>query len=210
MLIYQVAFTSRQNDHLVLLFLPRELVVQYLVSYHQWHKHAYLSYYCSVEMEFNQQSSLSTNFSGGNEISLNQDASLFSSPNEANSSNVQNVSFTELMETPKIKKKQVCRKKSLNYKAQLVTKKLFYGSKKTTSSRDNLSKNIPSKKSKTKPKKKNSKPLAINNVSWFCAVCGKDTALSMRQCNMCKIWYHEECVGLDSDDEDNFFCMECY
>ena len=159
------------------------------VSY-QVHKH---SYYCSDESEFNQLSPVSHYIDEGG---------------SATATIQQNVSFTELMETPKIKKKGVCRKKSLNHKAQLVIKKLFYGSKKVTFKKQ--SKNVlPKKKQKAVPKKKKSTPMTTNSASWFCAACGKDTALSMRQCHLCKIWYHDECVGLDSDDEDNFFCMEC-
>ena len=140
---------------------------------------------------------------------ISPEPDLVSPLNDANCSNVQNVSFTELMETPKIKKKRVCRRKSLNYKAQIVTKNLFYGTNKVKSGKDTSGKSDCPRKTKIIPRR-NCRPMATKNASWFCAVCGKDTALSMRQCYMCKIWYHEECVGLESDDEDNFFCMECY
>ena len=169
------------------IFIQKHVLL--FVSY-QVHKH---SCYCSDELEFNQLSPVSHYMDEGG---------------SATATIQQNVSFTELMETPKIKKKGVCRKKSLNYKAQLVTKKLFYGSKKVSFKKQ--SKNVlPKIKTKAVPKKKKSMPMTTSNASWFCAACGKDTALSMRQCHLCKIWYHEECVGLDSDDEDNFFCMEC-
>ena len=107
------------------------------VSY-QVHKH---SYYCSDELEFNQLSPVSHYI------------------DEATATIQQNVSFTELMETPKIKKNGVCRKKSLNYKAQLVTKKLFYGSKKVTFKKQ--SKNVlPKKKQKNKSSTKEEKEYA--------------------------------------------------
>ena len=150
------------------------------------HKHGF---YCSAELEFNQLSPVSHCIDEGG---------------SATATNQQNVSFTKLMETPKIKKKRVCRKKSLNYKAQLVIKQLFMGSKKKNTSVKN-SKSVFPKKTKAVRTKKNSNPVTTSNASWFSAACGKDTALSMRQCYLCKVWYHEECVGLDPDDEDNFF-----
>ena len=95
------------------------------------------------------------------------------------------------METLKIKKR-VCRRKSLNYKTQIVTKNLFYGTNKVKSGKDTSGKSDCQRKTKIIPRR-NSKPMATKSASWFCAVCGKNTALSMRQCYMCKIWYHEEC-----------------
>ena len=109
------------------IFIQKHVLL--FVSY-QVHKH---SYYCSDELEFNQLSPVSHYIDEGG---------------SATATIQQNVSFTELMETPKIKKKGVSRKKSLNYKAQLVTKKLFYGSKKVTFKKQ--SKNVlPKKKNKS-------------------------------------------------------------
>ncbi|XP_076824884.1 uncharacterized protein LOC143470554 [Clavelina lepadiformis] len=109
-----------------------------------------------------------------------------------------NLSFTELMKTPKIKKKQSFRKKSLNYKAQVFNKRLF----------KNASKGSTKYISKTTGRKKKNNNV-IKSASWFCAVCESEAQLSMRQCSKCQVWYHEECVGLDSDDDDMFTCMDC-
>ena len=94
------------------IFIEKHVLL--FVSY-QEHKH---SYYCSDELEFNQLSPVSHYIDEGG---------------SATATIQQNVSFTELMETPKIKKKGACRKKSLNYKAQLVTKSFFTAPKKLLS-----------------------------------------------------------------------------
>ena len=108
------------------IFIQKHVLL--FVSY-QVHKHFY---YCSDELEFNQ---------------LSPESHYIDEGGSATATIQQNVSFKELMETPKIKKKGVCRKKSLNYKAQLVTEKLFYGSKNVTFKKQ--SKNVlPKKKQK--------------------------------------------------------------
>ena len=115
------------------------------VSY-QVHRH---SYYCSDELEFNQLSPVSHYIDEGG---------------SATATIQQNVSFTELMETPKIKKKGVCRKKSLNYKAQLVTKSFFTAPKKL------LSKNkakMFGKKNKNKSGTKEEKEYANDHQQCF-------------------------------------------
>ena len=116
------------------------------------------------------------------------------------------------MKIPKVKKKHTLRKKSLNFNAQLVTTQLFYGSKKSALGKSTSDK-TSSKKSKLKSRKKKEcnidKSTNANRASWFCAACGEDKVLSMRQCFFCKVWYHEECVDLDSDDENNFLCVKC-
>ena len=116
------------------------------------------------------------------------------------------------MKTPKVKKKHALRKKSLNFKAQLVTTQLFYGSKNSAlakSTSDKISSKKPKLKSRKKRESKIDKSTDSNRASWFCAACGEDKVLSMRQCSFCIVWYHEECVGLDSDDENNFLCVQC-
>jgi len=48
-----------------------------------------------------------------------------------------------------------------------------------------------------------------SRLSWYWTVCNKDTSLSMRKCCLCHLWYHEECGGFESDDDDDFICMDC-
>ncbi|KAL3272599.1 hypothetical protein HHI36_014069 [Cryptolaemus montrouzieri] len=42
--------------------------------------------------------------------------------------------------------------------------------------------------------------------SWFCVACQSDDQKDMRMCVNCNTWYHEECVGLEEDDTENFEC----
>ena len=122
-----------------------------------------------------------------------------------------NLSFTELMKTPKRPKKKTFKKKSLTYKAQVINTNLFYNQEchnKSSKKRENQKK-LSVKKVRTKKKKLPVQKARNSEASWYCAVCNKDTAISMRQCCSCFIWYHEECIGLQSDDEDNFTCMDC-
>lgn len=55
----------------------------------------------------------------------------------------------------------------------------------------------------TKPRKKNEK------YGWYCHGCKIDKIIDMRQCLKCQKWYHEICVGLTKDDEEQFICPEC-
>ncbi|CAK1577977.1 unnamed protein product [Parnassius mnemosyne] len=43
---------------------------------------------------------------------------------------------------------------------------------------------------------------------WYCYACFENKKLDMRQCGICKRWYHEECVGLSKCDKE-FICSEC-
>ena len=104
------------------------------------------------------------------------------------------------MVTPKITKRKIIRKKSLTYKAQFLPKELFSDKRSTTSSATSSD-----KKEKKCKKSAANKNKATSNASWYCHACKRDTALSMRMCEECNEWYHEECVGLDSDDNEDFF-----
>jgi len=75
-------------------------------------------------------------------------------------------------------------------------------------------------KSKASAKGKGSKRAKISSVQnsadgegtevWFCDVCKEDTQLTMTKCSACQTWLHNECVGLESDDDDDdFICPYC-
>jgi len=72
--------------------------------------------------------------------------------------------------------------------------------------------------SKASAKGKSSKHAKIASVlnsadgegeSWFCRVCEEDKQLTMSMCSVCETWLHNECVGLESDDDDDFICPYC-
>lgn len=136
---------------------------------------------------------------------------------EVPSSSSKNVSFNVLMLTPKIQRKRSIRKKSLTYKAQVMNADLFTSDnckkpdQKKKKQVPSKSKKLSSNNKRTGPKKKKFPTQKARNstASWYCPVCSEDTPLSMRQCFHCHIWYHEECVGLESDDEGDFICMDC-
>ncbi|XP_031327496.1 uncharacterized protein LOC116158793 [Photinus pyralis] len=120
-----------------------------------------------------------------------------------------NNSFSEVLVTPevKIKPNAPIRKKALNYKALEVTKKLF---KDTTNvqGQPQLAKKTHAKTSSAEPQPSSSKG-RINKENWLCAGCHKNFVADMRQCTECKLWFHEECVGLTEDDDEPFVCAFC-
>ena len=160
-----------------------------------------------------------------------------------------NRSFSDLMPTPKIAKSNRARsRKSINYKASVVSKQLFddYNSKlqinkEAKKSHDKSASKGSEKndqkavkkgaeeriKSSRKKRKSNSKASAkgkglkrakISSVmnsadggaeAWYCNVCKEDTQLTMTKCRVCHTWLHNECVGLESDDDDDFICPYC-
>lgn len=103
-------------------------------------------------------------------------------------------SFKELLPTPDGTKRVTKRnrRKAINYKAQKVTKNLF-----------NESDCQPSTSRQSNPSL--SKPVE----SWYCSICDTDQQMDMRLCSTCLTYYHEECVGLTADDEDDFECPNC-
>lgn len=103
-----------------------------------------------------------------------------------------NQSFKELLPTPiDNKERKVIRKKALNYKAQLVTKSLFGEHSRSVSQVVS----VPSSQPQTE--------------SWYCVACDKDEQRHMCKCLVCETWYHEDCVGIDHDNVDDFVCPEC-
>lgn len=47
------------------------------------------------------------------------------------------------------------------------------------------------------------------NEKWFCHGCKLEREEDMRRCRKCFKWYHEECVGLTKDDDEDFICPNC-
>lgn len=125
--------------------------------------------------------------------------------------------FQELMPTPNyavIKDKP--RRKAINYRGQRITRDLF---KKREELKENeMIKVKKSKKAnqKTKDRKNKSgkdsskaKKSKIIESEWFCHACKEGRVSDMRQCVQCCKWYHEECVGLSTEDKDIFYCCDC-
>lgn len=100
------------------------------------------------------------------------------------------------MATPEIEQKKITpRKKSLNYRAQKVTKALFEEHDKEEV-----------KNNKGKKPAKSKKVVEM----WYCHLCKEDKILDMRLCSMCLRYVHEDCVGLTKEDkEPTFICPAC-
>ncbi|KAK9737292.1 hypothetical protein QE152_g10839 [Popillia japonica] len=81
------------------------------------------------------------------------------------------------------------RRKAINYRETPVTKDLF-------------DKNKEEKKLKTTSKDRSG--TKQKQASWYCDGCELDEVADMRQCCKCGKWYHEACVGLSTDDTDDF------
>ena len=58
---------------------------------------------------------------------------------------------------------------------------------------------------------KQQETVADDNDCWYCAVYRTDDQLNMTKCVGCGVWLHNECVGLESDVEDDepFLCPDC-
>lgn len=112
-----------------------------------------------------------------------------------------NNSFHELMETPDLVKKKeekAARRKTLNYKAQVVTKSLFQRADKpkpSTSSCSTSTSKSPANKDTYSP--------------WYCPVCKESRQSDMRRCIQCNSWAHEDCLGYTPSDDDDYICIEC-
>ncbi|XP_063895036.1 inhibitor of growth protein 2-like [Helicoverpa armigera] len=124
--------------------------------------------------------------------------------------------FQELLPTPNYAvTKNKPRRKAINYKGQRVTKDLFK-EQETLKENKLTKKRKPKESKKTKnEKKKRSKGdkrkrsnLSVEE-SWFCPACNENRVSDMRQCVKCRIWYHEECLGLTKNDKDFFYCQNC-
>ena len=44
---------------------------------------------------------------------------------------------------------------------------------------------------------------------WYCGVCKEDKQLTLTKCSVCQKWLHNECVGLESDDDNDFIRPYC-
>lgn len=146
----------------------------------------------------NRSSSSDDSSSSSENISLHDTSSDDDSTEEDNNREM-NQSFKELLPTPEVEtKKIVPRKKSINYRAQRVTKNLFAEKEKK---KNGIEKSIKI------PKEKNAKKV---DEKWYCHLCNEDRVLDMRLCNMCMRYVHEECVGLTKQDKlDSFICPSC-
>lgn len=142
--------------------------------------------------------------------------------------------FHEFLPTPDygVVKNKRLRKKAINYKGQRITKDLFTDNKNNSQKKMKKPLMIKSNKAREKDvlvrdkkalkytKKKNTKEperkqiKKMNNKEndetedWYCHACHENQKLDMRQCNDCKKWYHEDCVGLTKDDSE-FICSSC-
>ena len=146
---------------------------------------------------------------------------------------VLNRSFKKLLPTPELfaikdkKNNTAGRKKSLNYKAQVVTKDLFSSvSTKSTLVCATIRKSA-AKESKPltlirkpavskEPKPSTSQCSAsvsskkvLGGDSWYCFLCNTEDKLDMRQCKTCATWCHEACLGFTEDDREYFVCPNC-
>lgn len=115
------------------------------------------------------------------------------------------------------------RRKALNYKGQRIVKDLFEKKKelkddKCYTKKGNNKKKMLSKGRKYGAKKDNKKtrttekhkPKKTNlDDTWFCHGCKLDKKEDMRICKKCLKWYHEDCVGLTKEDNEDFFCPDC-
>lgn len=60
-----------------------------------------------------------------------------------------------------------------------------------------------------KKSKKNKERKINRSDNWFCHACKVNRKEDMRICIRCQKWYHEECVGLTQEDNDDFICPDC-
>lgn len=124
------------------------------------------------------------------------------------------ISFSELLPTPelfKLKERNAPKRKSLNYKAQLITKDLFCSTSSKFENNTKLKKQPLASSSKL-PVRKNSKGTKKNvsdENSWYCFVCQKTEQLDMRSCVKCGSWSHEVCIGFTKEDKEDYICLAC-
>ena len=120
-------------------------------------------------------------------------------------------SFTEMLSTPK-KRRKITRvmKPAVNSRGVLLKKGIFED-KKEDNKNDSQAKNKKVKDAtksgdKMVPKKTSKKK---KSDSWYCAICDEDEVKDMRLCGECGIYVHEECVGLTKEDKELFICPKC-
>lgn len=59
-----------------------------------------------------------------------------------------------------------------------------------------------------KTDKKKASKKQYQEDKWYCYACLEEKFEDMRECGVCRKWYHELCVGLTKDDKD-FICSNC-
>ncbi len=65
-----------------------------------------------------------------------------------------------------------------------------------------MNKNKKTEQLVEKTKKQNTK--VEEKESWYCFLCDTVEQLAMRACTACQSYCHEECIGYNSDDDENF------
>lgn len=90
--------------------------------------------------------------------------------------------------------------------AEYQQKQNTYKSVTTTSKSKAKQQNESKENSTQKTKIHKSKKL---KEDWYCPACKSNNVADMRQCKICVLWYHEECVGLTKEDLDDFKCPDC-
>lgn len=124
-------------------------------------------------------------------------------------------SFKAVLPTPEFKNKKgadatkATRKKALNYRAQKVTKDLFNKAKDLPKPSTSNQEHISNNPSTSKQTGRTNDSALSEKESWYCSVCNTDRQLDMRLCSVCHLYFHEECVGLTQDDQDDFLCFDC-
>lgn len=108
------------------------------------------------------------------------------------------------------------RRKAINYRGQRITRDLFKKREELKENEMIMVKKSKKANQKTKDRKNKSgkdsskaKKSKIMESEWFCHACKEGRVLDMRQCIQCFKWYHEECVGLSTEDKDIFYCCNC-
>ena len=101
-------------------------------------------------------------------------------------------------------------KRQLEERREATTKKLEKFKRKLSASFE-----TSETQNNIKPERKSRKKVCQNKVgsqknveSWFCFICGEDRKEDMVQCQKCRKWAHEECVGNYKKDIV-FFCGTC-
>ncbi|CAB3234408.1 unnamed protein product [Arctia plantaginis] len=122
-------------------------------------------------------------------------------------------SFQQLIPTPNyvVIKNKPRRRKAINYKGRIITKDLFKEkekkkemkrSRKTEHESQRYEKSRKKPKTDFKKKTKKTKEIDDDNDKWYCHACNAERCEDMRQCPLCRKWFHEECLGLTKEDID--------
>ena len=128
--------------------------------------------------------------------------------------NPMDITFHELMETPDLvrQKQETPRRKSLNYKAQVVKKSLFDDrafQKSTEKDTQSAAKVKAAAVKVIEDCQKASCSKITASDSWYCLLCQEASQKDMRQCIGCQTWAHDECLGYSASDDDEYTCRTC-